>query len=102
MKSGSAIGIGCTLPCVISSLSTALAGRGVNIARAPAPMSRRRRVNDISERDRELVISTRGLVGAVHIFGVERQLNFLPALIMLRLEHVERLAGEHGAHCAVA
>src|SRR5262245_3796635 len=101
-KSGSAIGIGCTLPCVMSSLSTAPAERGANRARAPAPTSRRRRVNGKGARDRKLVIFTRGLVGAVHIFGIEGQLNFFPTFVMLGLEHIERLAGEHGAHRAVA
>src|SRR5262249_46757003 len=94
--------IGCTLPCVMSSFSTAPAERGANTARTPAPTSRRRRVNGKGARDWELVIFTRGLVGAVHIFGIEGQLNFFPAFVMLVHEHVEWLAGEHSPHRAVA
>src|SRR5262245_10977018 len=105
IKSGSAIGIGCTLPCVMSSLSTALAGRDTSAARALAPTSSRRRVNDKRVSDCELasvIFSIRGLIGAEHVFGIEGQFNFFPAFIMLGLKHIERLAGEYGAHCAVA
>src|ERR1700741_732250 len=42
------------------------------------------------------------LIGPEHVFGIERQLNFFPVVIVLGLEHVERLTGQHGSHRAVA
>src|SRR5262249_11250223 len=102
MKSGSAIGIGCTLPCVMSSLSTAPAGRGESTANALAPRISRRRLSGKGKLNWNLGISIQELIRPVHIFGIEGKFNFFPAFLVLRLDHIERLAGQYRAYRAVA
>src|SRR6266550_4553773 len=90
-KSGSAIGIGWMLPCVISRRTTAAAGRGISPASvAPAPnASRRRRVN--------VACCVGGLVpligpsAAEHLARIEGDFHVLPDVVGLLAEHVERL-----------
>src|SRR5262249_1226775 len=66
VKSGNAIGIGCTLPWVMSSLTAAAAGRGDRRERAPAAMPapsamRRRRLSDGDIGERVIIVGTRAV-----------------------------------------
>src|SRR6185437_9300835 len=112
-KSGIAIGIGWTLPCVMSRRTTAPAGRAAKAASAPAPapISSRRRFMRGPGPGREKLESKIGSViggyecpwlAAKHVTGIEIHFDVFPDLIMIRLEHREGLALEHRAHRAVA
>src|SRR4029078_11877577 len=87
----------------MSSLSTAPAERGARTARAPAPASNRRRV---SKRETGGWVISIGSIGVLfcprHVFGVEGQLNFFPAVIVLRPEHIEGLTRQNRADRAIA
>src|SRR5262245_44730672 len=109
-KSGSAIGIGWTLPWVTSSLSAAAAGCGASPARpaaAPAPSAiRRRRVSDVGEMQWRVIIVAssqefRIKSAADHVPRIEGDLDVFPLLVVFGPEHVERLAAAHRAHRAV-
>src|ERR1700736_6438697 len=86
MKSGSAIGIGCTSPEVISTLTAAGAERGQPRPSAPAPApsaSNRRRVIRGGKTERSLSRMVRlGLKSAaVQIVEAETQIDVFPHLV---------------------
>src|SRR5262249_30268678 len=113
MKSGSAIGIGWTLPWVMSSLSGAASGCAGNDASAPAPAApassarRRRRLSHGNGMQGRMVImvSQRGdrtSSPADHLARIEGDLDVFPLLVMLGTQHVEWLPAQDCAIGAVA
>src|SRR5438477_5364474 len=108
-KSGRAIEMGLKLPRVTSSLSCAREVRGIdpaNATAAPAPNSSARRrltcgVQSLS--DSIIVISSgaRNISAADHVARIEVDLEVFPLVVMLRLEHVERLTTQDRAQSAL-
>src|SRR5207247_6282354 len=106
-KSGNAIGIGLMLPCVTSSRVCAPACHGCQTDAAEAPASSMRRDRrsgrlttgarscepvTVMESDSQTISSA-----PKHILGVEGDLDVFPQLIILRPQHLERLAGQDRA-----
>src|SRR5204862_6269903 len=104
-KSGMAIGIGATLPCVTSSRVCASAGRANDAATAPVPSrSARRRVK---AGETNVVIASRFpkacrlKSAAEHVTRIERHLDVLPRIVLGNGQEVERRAAAHRAQRAL-
>src|SRR5436190_24285979 len=103
MNSGMAIGTGCTLPCVTSSLSTAAARRGDAVSKpaaAPAPSRiNRRRVGEcrlINSILPFMSLSSRRSL-AEHVLRIEIDLDVFPLVVVFGFEHVEWLTSQDRA-----
>ena len=100
-KSGSAIGIGCTLPCVMSRRTHRArrtrrqrgkrAGAGAEQQPAAVHEQRAARNADVGSTIDSFMVSTHVLASAAeHVARIEVDFDVFPGVVVLRLEHVVR------------